>query len=84
MDNQSNGQAAAGSSTDASFADLQRIRELLARAASPKLSKRGVDQRSRFIDVLAEIDAFIDRHPHSRLDEVSAIRQITVRALEID
>lgn len=84
MDNQSNGQAAAASSRDASFADLQRIRELLASAASPKPSKRGEDQRSRFIDVLAEIDAFIDRHPHSRLDEVSAIRQITVRALEID
>jgi hypothetical protein len=66
---------------DGQHADFQRIRDLLARAASPV---RSGDQRSRFLDVLAEINAFCDRHPDVRLDEVSAIRQITMRALEID
>lgn len=62
-------------------AEFQRIRDLLAKAASPV---RSGDQRTRFLDVLAEINAFCDRHPNVRLDEVSAIRQITMRALEID
>jgi hypothetical protein len=66
---------------DGQHADFQRIRDLLARAASPV---RSGDQRSRVLDVLAEINAFCDRHPDVRLDEVSAIRQITMRALEID
>lgn len=66
---------------EVSQADFQRVRDLLAKAASPI---RGGDQRSRFLDVLAEINAFSDRHPDARLDEVSAIRQITMRALEID
>ncbi|MGH7503442.1 MAG: hypothetical protein ACREL7_17075 [Longimicrobiales bacterium] len=66
--------------TDAVYADFERIRDLLARAAMPP----GGDQRTRFLDVLAELDAFTNRHPEVRLDEVSAIRQITLRALEID
>jgi hypothetical protein len=66
---------------DEPHADFQRVRDLFARAASPV---RGGDQRSRFLDVLAEINAFCDRHPDARLEEVSAIRQITLRALEID
>jgi hypothetical protein len=67
---------------EAAMVGYQRIRDLLVKAAAP--AETGFTQRARFLDVLAEVDRFMDRYPDARSAEVTAIRQITVRALEID